>query len=65
MLMFTICFFLLDAREKARLDIHVALQHACTKGDTNSFQQLVLSLGKESELIVNMAPSGANTLLFT
>lgn len=53
-----------DAKEKARLDIHAALCDACTRGDVKSFQQLITSLSKDAELIVNMAPSGANTLLF-
>ncbi|KAG5883328.1 hypothetical protein JTB14_032528 [Gonioctena quinquepunctata] len=53
------------AKEKARLDIHAAIRDACTQGDVNSVQQLLLSLQKDAELIVNMAPSGANTLLFT
>ncbi|KAF5301002.1 hypothetical protein FQR65_LT08985 [Abscondita terminalis] len=53
-----------DAKEKAKLDIHAALRDACINGDANSVQQLVSSLSKDAELIVNMAPSGANTLLF-
>ncbi|XP_050296551.1 leucine-rich repeat serine/threonine-protein kinase 1 isoform X5 [Anthonomus grandis grandis] len=54
-----------DAKEKARLDIHAAIGHACSQGDVNSVQQLLSSLQKDAELIVNMAPSGANTLLFS
>ncbi|XP_066246944.1 leucine-rich repeat serine/threonine-protein kinase 1 isoform X1 [Euwallacea similis] len=54
-----------DAKEKARLDIHAAVRHACSQGDINSVQQLLSSLQKDAELIVNMAPSGANTLLFS
>ncbi|XP_071051470.1 leucine-rich repeat serine/threonine-protein kinase 1 isoform X2 [Onthophagus taurus] len=54
-----------DAREKARLDIHAALIDSCNHGDFDSMQQLLSSLSKDAELIVNMAPSGANTLLFT
>ncbi|KRT85722.1 Ankyrin repeat-containing protein [Oryctes borbonicus] len=54
-----------DAREKAKLDIHAALRDSCGQGDVSSVQQLVASLSKDAELIVNMAPSGANTLLFT
>ncbi|XP_031347203.1 leucine-rich repeat serine/threonine-protein kinase 1-like isoform X2 [Photinus pyralis] len=53
-----------DAREKARLDIHAALRDAVIQGDSSSVQQLVTSLAKDAELIINMAPSGANTLLF-
>lgn len=56
--------YFLDAKEKARLDIHAAIRDACTQGDVNSVQQLLQSLQKDAELIINMAPSGANTLLF-
>ncbi|KAI4458153.1 ankyrin repeat and protein kinase domain-containing protein [Holotrichia oblita] len=54
-----------DAREKAKLDIHAALRDFSGQADVNSVQQLVASLSKDAEIIVNMAPSGANTLLFT
>lgn len=65
MLEYVSCFSFADEREKARLNIHAALHDACINGDVISFQQLVTSLSKDAELIVNMAPSGANTLLFT
>lgn len=55
----------LDAKEKARLDIHAAIRDAVAKGDAVSVQHLLSSLQKDAELIINMAPSGANTLLFT
>ncbi|KAJ8980099.1 hypothetical protein NQ317_008560 [Molorchus minor] len=54
-----------NAKEKARLDIHAAIRDACVQGDISSVQQLLQSLQEDAELIVNMAPSGANTLLFT
>nr|CAI5827766.1 unnamed protein product [Callosobruchus analis] len=54
-----------DAKEKARLDIHTAIRDACTQGDVKSVRKLLLSIRKDAELIINMAPSGANTLLFT
>ncbi|CAH0558750.1 unnamed protein product [Brassicogethes aeneus] len=54
-----------NEKEKARLDLHAAIRDACSHGDANSAQQLISSLGDDAELIVNMAPSGANTLLFT
>lgn len=54
-----------DAKEKAKLDIHAALRDAVTQGDVSSVQNLLASLQKDAELIVNMAPSGANTLLFS
>ncbi|XP_056637900.1 leucine-rich repeat serine/threonine-protein kinase 1 isoform X1 [Diorhabda sublineata] len=55
----------LDEKEKARLEIHAAIRDAVNQGDANSVQQLLLSLQNDAELIINMAPSGANTLLFT
>lgn len=54
-----------DAKEKAKLDVHAAIRNAVTQSDVVSVQNLVASLQKDAELIVNMAPSGANTLLFT
>ncbi|CAH1999500.1 unnamed protein product [Acanthoscelides obtectus] len=54
-----------DSKEKTRLDIHSSIRDACSHGDVRSVQQLLLSLRDDAELIVNMSPSGANTLLFT
>lgn len=54
-----------DAKEKAKLDIHAAIRDAVTQGDAASVHNFLASLQKDAELIVNMAPSGANTLLFT
>ncbi|CAG9859264.1 unnamed protein product [Phyllotreta striolata] len=54
-----------DEKEKARLEIHAAIRDAVNQGDKNSVQQILQSVQKDAELIVNMAPSGANTLLFT
>ncbi|XP_045460940.1 leucine-rich repeat serine/threonine-protein kinase 1 [Harmonia axyridis] len=53
-----------DAREKNRQSSHSALRVACTQGDVTSVKQIISSLSKDAELIINMAPSGANTLLF-
>ncbi|XP_018323262.1 leucine-rich repeat serine/threonine-protein kinase 1 isoform X2 [Agrilus planipennis] len=65
----TRCMMLLkeaaDSREKARLDIHAALRDAVSSGNHDLVQQLLGSLPKYAEIIINMAPSGANTLLFT
>lgn len=57
-------YLFLDAQEKAKLDIHAALRDACCQGDVNSVSSLLSSLSKDAGLIVNMAPSGASTLLF-
>ncbi|XP_076250430.1 leucine-rich repeat kinase isoform X2 [Rhynchophorus ferrugineus] len=54
-----------DEKEKARLDVHSLIGLECSQGDAASVQQLLSSLQKDAELIVNMAPSGANTLLFS
>ncbi|KAK9885098.1 hypothetical protein WA026_009320 [Henosepilachna vigintioctopunctata] len=53
-----------DAKEKSRQNSHASLRIACSQGDLNAVKQLVSTLGTDAELIVNMAPSGANTLLF-
>lgn len=58
-------FLFADGREKARQEVHASLREACCTGDTAAVRQLVASLGSDAELIINMAPSGANTLLFT
>lgn len=58
-------FQISDAKEKAKLEIHAAIRDAVTHGDVSSVRNLLVSLQKDAELIVNMAPSGANTLLFT
>lgn len=54
-----------DAREKARLDVHAALRDASNKSDAKALAELLQTLSKDAELIINMAPSGANTLLYT
>lgn len=58
-------YYIPDEREKARLEIHAAIRDAINQGDSNSVHQILQSVQKDAELIVNMAPSGANTLLFT
>lgn len=58
-------FSITDAKEKAKQDIHAAIRDAVSQGDVSSVQNFLASLQKDAELIVNMAPSGANTLLFT
>ncbi|XP_063218267.1 leucine-rich repeat serine/threonine-protein kinase 1 isoform X2 [Bacillus rossius redtenbacheri] len=53
-----------DAKETLRQSAHASLRDACQLGDAELVQALVARLGPEAELIVNMAPSGSNTLLF-
>ncbi|KAL3278816.1 hypothetical protein HHI36_016337 [Cryptolaemus montrouzieri] len=53
-----------DAKEKTRQNNHSSLRLACTQGDVIGVKEIISSLSKDAELIINMAPSGANTLLF-
>ncbi|XP_063703322.1 leucine-rich repeat serine/threonine-protein kinase 1 isoform X2 [Culicoides brevitarsis] len=53
-----------DAREQMRLLKHNELREAVSTGDITKVKVLLDALGAEKEIIVNMAPSGANTLLF-
>jgi hypothetical protein len=53
-----------DAKEIAQQKCHVALRDACTAGDISILKSLLQQLGSGAELVVNMAPSGSNTLLF-
>lgn len=59
--------FFTDAREKARQERHAALREACCiNEDAASTRRILSSLSSgDAELVVNMAPGGANTLLFT
>lgn len=59
MLLFT------DSRELARHSAHAALRDACTSGDVAVVKCLIAQVGPEAELVVNMAPNGSNTLLYT
>ncbi|KAL9897903.1 leucine-rich repeat kinase isoform 1-T1 [Glossina fuscipes fuscipes] len=54
----------LDAREQVRLIKHRELRQAVTAGDERTVRVLLEALGSERQIIVNMAPAGANTLLF-
>ena len=53
-----------DAREQVRLIKHRELRQAVTAGDERTVRVLLEALGSERQIIVNMAPAGANTLLF-
>lgn len=54
-----------DAKELARQSSHTALREAVAAGDITTVKNLIAELGSEAELLINMAPSGSNTLLFT
>lgn len=47
-----------------RLIKHRELRQAVTAGDERTVRVLLEALGSERQIIVNMAPAGANTLLF-
>lgn len=53
-----------DAKETARQRCHTSLRGTCAAGDVSLLKSLLQQLGSEAELVVNMAPSGSNTLLF-
>lgn len=55
-----------DAREKLRQETHAALREACgVAEDVSAVRRLLGGLPEtDVELVVNMAPGGANTLLF-
>uniref|UniRef100_A0A1S4G9X9 non-specific serine/threonine protein kinase n=1 Tax=Anopheles gambiae TaxID=7165 RepID=A0A1S4G9X9_ANOGA len=53
-----------DTREQIRSQKHRALREAVTATDETAVQLLLESIGSDREIIVNMAPGGANTLLF-
>uniref|UniRef100_A0A8D8E4R7 non-specific serine/threonine protein kinase n=3 Tax=Culex pipiens TaxID=7175 RepID=A0A8D8E4R7_CULPI len=53
-----------DTREQIRSQKHKNLREAVSSSDDTLVQLLLDSIGPEREIIVNMAPGGANTLLF-
>ncbi|XP_067008597.2 leucine-rich repeat serine/threonine-protein kinase 1 [Anabrus simplex] len=53
-----------DAKESARQNSHIAMRDICSNGDPALVKTLLQQLGPEAGLVVNMAPSGSNTLLF-
>uniref|UniRef100_A0A182IMZ8 non-specific serine/threonine protein kinase n=1 Tax=Anopheles atroparvus TaxID=41427 RepID=A0A182IMZ8_ANOAO len=53
-----------DTREQIRTQKHRALREAVSATDEAAVQLLLEGIGVEREIIVNMAPGGANTLLF-
>lgn len=57
-------FLFSDAKELARQSSHIALREAVAAADVATIKSLFAELGCETELIINMAPSGSNTLLF-
>lgn len=61
--LFLFCL-LSDTREQIRSQKHKNLREAVSSSDDTLVQLLLDSIGPEREIIVNMAPGGANTLLF-
>jgi hypothetical protein len=53
-----------DAKETAQQKCHAALRDMCAAGDVSLLKSLLQQLGSEAEQVVNIAPSGSNTLLF-
>ncbi|XP_021920937.1 leucine-rich repeat serine/threonine-protein kinase 1 isoform X3 [Zootermopsis nevadensis] len=53
-----------DAKETSQQKFHAALRDACAAGEVSVLKSLLQQLGSEAQLVVNMAPSGSNTLLF-
>jgi ankyrin repeat protein len=54
-----------DTREQIRAAKHAELREAVAINDQCLVSTLLKNVGPEREIIVNMAPAGANTLLFT
>ncbi|KAE8744037.1 hypothetical protein FOCC_FOCC009321 [Frankliniella occidentalis] len=53
-----------DAKESVRRGAHAQVREAVLAGDLTLVRSLLAELGPEAELVINMAPSGSNTLLF-
>lgn len=53
-----------DAREQVRMIKHRELRHAVINGDERTVCVLLEALGNERQVVTNMAPAGANTLLY-
>ncbi|XP_017968519.1 leucine-rich repeat serine/threonine-protein kinase 1 isoform X2 [Drosophila navojoa] len=53
-----------DAREEVRQIKHGELRAAVSAGDERTVRVLLEALGRERQIIVNVAPAGANTLLY-
>uniref|UniRef100_A0A1B6DQ53 non-specific serine/threonine protein kinase n=1 Tax=Clastoptera arizonana TaxID=38151 RepID=A0A1B6DQ53_9HEMI len=54
-----------DSRELNRHNAHLALRDALSTGELPLIKTIISQLGNEAELVVNMAPNGCNTLLYT
>lgn len=57
-------FLLVDERENRRQHQHMLLREACINKDVQVVKKFLDEFGSDAELLVNMAPNGANTLLF-
>lgn len=64
MVFLDVVFVVSDAREQVRLIKHRELRQAVVAGDERTVRVLLEALGSEKPIIVNMAPAGANTLLY-
>lgn len=53
-----------EKHELERLATHASLRAACLQGDTVAARNIIHNLSNDLESVVNMAPNGANTLLF-
>ncbi|GBP27196.1 hypothetical protein EVAR_15969_1 [Eumeta japonica] len=53
-----------DALERQRLQHHAELRDAVGRGDIQAVKANLLASGDDAELVVNLAPGGANTLLY-
>lgn len=60
----SISLLVLDSREQIRLMKHNDLREAVSGNGETAVRVLLDAIGAEREIIVNMAPSGQNTLLF-
>ncbi|XP_011493971.1 PREDICTED: leucine-rich repeat serine/threonine-protein kinase 1 [Ceratosolen solmsi marchali] len=55
----------IEKKKKARLETHAALRQACMQGDCVVARMIIQELtAADLEHTINLAPSGANTLLF-
>lgn len=61
---FVRCFFFADAFEEIRNLKYRELREAVVSNDEQEVRIILEALGNEREVIVNMAPGGANTLIF-
>jgi len=54
----------LDERDTRRLHHHASLREACINKNVTQVRTILKKVPEDAEILVNMAPNGANTLLF-